>query len=83
MFNVKFSLCVVLVFIGQALSPITVAAEVEAKEIYFGSVAMDVPAVMHSRLLSKACKDSASPRRSIHRLRSCERCRLQRGSQAD
>ena len=48
MFNVKFALYVVLVFIGQALSPITVAAEVEAKELYFGSVAMDVPAVMHT-----------------------------------
>lgn len=51
MFNVKFLLYVVLVFIGQALSPITVAAEVDANELYFGSVAMDVPAVMHRRLL--------------------------------
>ena len=51
MFKVKLVLYLVLAFFFQALTSVALAEETEAKELYFGSVAMDVPAVMHRRLL--------------------------------
>ena len=52
MFNVKRALFIVAAFIFQALTPVALAEETTvSKELYFGSVAMSPPAVMHRRLL--------------------------------
>ena len=52
MFNVKRTPFLVLAFIFQALTPVALAEKSAAsKELYFGSVAMATPAVMHPRLL--------------------------------
>ncbi len=51
MFNVKLALYLVIAFGTQALMPVALAEDAAPKELYFGSVAMDVPAVMHRRLL--------------------------------
>ena len=52
MSNVKRVLYLVLAFILQAAPPVALAEEdAAANELYFGSVAMAAPAVMHRRLL--------------------------------
>ncbi len=52
MSNVKRVLYLVLAFILQAAPPVALAKEdAAANELYFGSVAMATPAVMHPRLL--------------------------------
>lgn len=50
MFKVKFALCLGLALMCQAQAPVALAQDAEVQELYFGSVAMDVPAVMHRRL---------------------------------
>lgn len=52
MFNVRSILYLTLMFMCLRLMPVVSAAEdIPAKELYFGSVAMVSPAVMHRRLL--------------------------------
>lgn len=48
--KVKFWLYLALGLVLQVRAPVTLAQDAEVKELYFGSVAMDVPAVMHRRL---------------------------------
>ncbi len=48
----KVALHLMLAFIFQMISPVALAEEkILSEELYFGSVAMDVPAEMHRRLL--------------------------------
>ena len=52
MFNLKHAPFLVLTFIFQALMPVALGEETTvSEELYFGSVAMGTPAVMHRRLL--------------------------------
>ncbi len=51
MFNMKSALYLLLALVAQALTPVAWAEDTASNELYFGSVAMDVPAVMHRRLL--------------------------------